>query len=149
MKVFLRTDEPDSALAEELEAAASAMRASERAPKAYPRKMSAASLGDAQNDQEYLDTLLDLVWQRAEVNPTPTMPPHEGGFLRTTLARLRYLFWRVFRYPFDALTSQQNLINGQLAAAIEFMRAADREEIEKLRARVEELEARSGGKDAS
>ena len=142
MKISIAGKDGGEGLAGRLAAGVDALRRHPDAPEFLPMDYSALRLRDAGTEAEYLRRLLDLVRRRAELSTMPVPVPHGRGFLRTALARVRCFLWRLLRYQHDRMAFQQNIINTQITAALEFLRAEQTREIEELRGRVEELTRR-------
>jgi hypothetical protein len=105
------------------------------------RELSARSLLDAATEEEYLDRFVALVRRKHHADTFRIDVPRRRGAAGAALARVRLFLWKLLRYQHDRMAFQQNLINSQLAAALEF----ERDEVRKLRSRVAELERRAGG----
>ena len=103
---------------------------------------SVLSLRSAKKEGEYLDRLTNLMLSRTGVGTFDFHIPRKPGLLGSVVATIRQFLWKVLRYQHDRVAFQQNSINIQLTAAIEFMRAEYEQKIETLEKKVAELEKR-------
>lgn len=140
MKVYVAGEDRSEDLGAELEAAAEALARGGAPRGVLPTHVSAMSLRHATTEQEYLDELIRLLWYRTGIETSPAHVPHNGTRRSRLLAWLRLAAWKFLRYPFDHTAYQQNAVNTQLAAALEFLRRQDSGELAALRERVAELE---------
>lgn len=111
-------------------------------PEFLPRDLASISLSDEANRDAYLDKLITLLWYRSDLDTTPPRISGGGGPLRGVIAWLRRLAWRFLRYQHDHTAFQQNVVNTQITATIEFIVESHRREVEDLQGRLDELEDR-------
>jgi len=103
---------------------------------------SVLSLRSAKNEADYLDKLTTLMLSRTGIGTLDFHIPRRPGFVGNCGAALKRLLWKLLRYQHDRVAFQQNCINIQLTAAIEFMRAEYEHKIEALERKVAELETK-------
>jgi hypothetical protein len=104
-------------------------------------ELSALSLRDAASEREFLDRFIDLTRRKHHADTFRIDVPRRPGMGGAALARVRQFLWKLLRYQHDRMAFQQNLINSQFAAAIEFQK----DEARRVEGRVAELEKRLGG----
>jgi len=102
--------------------------------------INALSLGDVNNEGSFSDRYLQLLRAKSHVNTLDFDIPRRPGLVGSVQGAIRKFLWKLLRYQHDRITFRQNLINSQLASALEF----EREEKKKLAGRVAELEKRLG-----
>jgi|APCry1669188910_1035180.scaffolds.fasta_scaffold62932_2 hypothetical protein len=103
---------------------------------------SVLSLRAAKNEADYLDRLTTLMLSRTGIGTLDFHIPRRPGFIGNCGAALKRFLWKLLRYQHDRVAFQQNCINIQLTAAIEFMRAEYEHKIEALERKVAELETK-------
>lgn len=106
---------------------------------------SVLSLRSSKNEAEYLDRLTTLMLSRTGVGTFEFYVLRRPGLLGNAGAALKRILWKLLRYQHDRVAFQQNSINMQLTAAIEFMQAEYEQRIEALEKKVAELEKKSAG----
>lgn len=114
------------------------------APDFVDEYYSALSLRDAEDTQDYLRRLVDLIRRRSEVSTIPARVPHGQGLVTTIKAGIRWFMWRVLRYQHDRMAFQQNVINTQMTSALEFLMEEQSKELAELRRRLDAIE---GGRE--
>lgn len=105
-----------------------------------PWSTSALSLRDEKCAPDYLDRFLLLLRSKTHVGTLAFDIPRRPGLMGHIQGAARAFLWRVLRYQHDRLAFRQNVINTQLASALEFERA----ESKKLAERIAALEKKSG-----
>jgi len=106
-------------------------------------------LARSANETEYLSRLLELLRTRDGLRTATFDIPAPPGVFGRLLRLLRRFQWRVFRYQHDRMAFQQNALNGQIVAALEFLREEYRRDLARLETKVAALEAQRaalGGK---
>lgn len=117
------------------------------APEFVHPDYSALTLRDAEDTSAYLHRLIDLIRKRSELSTIPARVSHGQGIVTTIKASIRWLMWRVLRYQHDRMAFQQNIVNTQMTSALEFLLEEQSRELSELRARIDALYDRSGGRD--
>lgn len=135
MKITIANKDRTADLGPELRAGADANIAS-GIQKSRPEMLSALTLRDAKNEQEFLARWSELIRRRSHLDTMQTDFGRKPGALGALALRVREVLWKIFRYQHNQLARQQSTINAQLVAALEFQN----DEITKLRARIAELE---------
>ncbi len=105
-----------------------------------PLDQSALFLGTASGRSDFINKLLRLIWFRAGVDTSPFHIPRKPGPFGVVAAWIRALLWKLLRHQHDRITLQQEGINTQITAALEFIREEQQEEVEELRGRIRDLE---------
>lgn len=132
-------------LGQKIDHAAEQLRKNPDAPEYLPLDYSALSLRDAADAADYLNRLIELIRRRSELNTIAFRIPRAHGPIRRVFSRVRAVLWRVLRYQHDHMAFQQNIINTQTASFLEFLFHDQRQEITRLRERIEQLEAQLRG----
>ena len=101
---------------------------------------SVLSLRSARNEAEYLDRLTTLMLSRTGIGTLDFHIPRKPGLVGSAGAAMKRILWKLFRYQHDRVAFQQNSINIQLTAAIEFMQAEYEQRIRALENRISDLE---------
>lgn len=140
MKLAVANKDRAGDLVREL-ADAAAARSQEEAPEFHPLDYSALLLRSAANDDEFVEKFLKLMWHRAGVTTEDFHIPRKPGFIGGIMGRIKSVLWKVFRYQHDRIAFQQNTVNTQLTAAIEFTHANHIARVKTLERRVAALEA--------
>jgi hypothetical protein len=96
----------------------------------------------ARHEAEYLSRLLAKLrtesgLQSAGLNPVP-----RPGLLGRLQVALHRFLWKLLRYQHDHMAFQQSAINAETAAALEYLRAEYRHDLNQLTQRLAALEAR-------
>ena len=115
-----------------------------RKPAEISSEISALCLRQQGSEGEYQDQLIRLIQWRHAVDTLPFIIPTRQGFIGAVQGRLRGLLWQLLRFQSDRLAFRQNQINDLLSNALEFEHLQSRRELEELRRRLAELEARVG-----
>ena len=103
-------------------------------------------LARSASEGEYLSRLLELLRTRDGLHTRRFDIPSPPGLRGRILRLIRRLQWKALRFQHDRMAFQQNAINGQIAAALEFLREEHRRDVAKLEARIAALEAREGSR---
>ena len=143
MKILVAGVDRSADLGSEVVGAAKAMVAAKTAGELPPSMAPGASvltLGCSRNEGEYLDRLTTLMLGRAGIGTYDFYVPRTRGLPGSVAAVLKRLLWKLLRYQHDRVAFQQNAINTQLTAAVEFMQAEYELRIDALAKRVAELE---------
>jgi len=121
---------------------ASGMQAHSRLPPPLetPPELNALALRDAHTEAEYQDTLIRLIRYRDNVDTLPFDIPHRGGWRGRCAVWIKKKLWKLLRYQHDRITCRQNLINSHFSGALEYERDRRRADIERLEAKIAELE---------
>lgn len=138
MKIIIASRDRTADLGPDLKAGADARLA--RQPHPRPDR-DALSLRDAGNEREFLERWTELVRRRSHADTLKVAIARKPGALGALAHAARLLLWKVLRYQHNGVVTLQNRINAQAAAALEFQL----DELRRLRARVDELERRTGG----
>jgi hypothetical protein len=110
------------------------------APEFTDERHSALLLRRAENEGDYLDKLVWLLWAKSGVATRSFYVPRRPGPAGAAAAWIKRLLWRALAYQHDRVAFKQNTVNAQLSAAVEFLLAEQREAVRNLQARVSELE---------
>lgn len=135
MKIIIASKDRTAELGPALKAGADASIAS-GIQRRHPEMLTALTLRDAKNEQDFLERWSELIRRRSHLDTMQTDFGHKPGAAGALALRIREFLWKIFRYQHNQLARQQTLINTQLVAALEFQK----DEIAKLRARIDELE---------
>jgi hypothetical protein len=142
MKLHVAGRDRSEDLGHQVTGEARRLAARDDAPEFLDYPFSAVSLNSSGSGAEYLDRMLNLLTDKTGVSTEPFYIPRKPGPLGTLAAACKRLLWKVFRYQHDRVVFQQNMINLQLTAAIEFMHKEHSKETAALRERIAELEGR-------
>ena len=143
MKIVVTGADRSEDLGQEITNAARAMVASrgrDELPVFLATEDSVLSLRDAKTEAGYLDRLTTVMLSRTGVGTFDFYIPRKPGPLGSAGAAVKRFLWKLLRYQHDRVAFQQNSINIQLTAAIEFMRAEYQQKIVTLEKKVAELE---------
>ncbi len=113
---------------------------SKDAPEFLTAECSALSLLSAEDDRDFLNRFTQLLLENYGVNTLDFYIPRGPGLRGAIVARCRRLLWKLLRYQQDRIVFQQNVINMQHTAAVEFMQEQHDREIAELRSRISSLE---------
>ena len=116
-------------------------------PSGVSPPISASTLRGMKSEAEFQETLLRLLPYRDNVGTGPFDIPRRPGAAGALWARFKTMLWRLLRYQHDRITFRQNLINSLFSNALEFEHRLRGRELDELRRRVAELEARQGTDD--
>lgn len=143
MRLIVADRDRTSDLGQEIAGAARAMvagKAKDDLPIFLAPGDSVLSLRKAKNEAAYLDSLTTLMLSRAGTGTFDFYIPRKPGLLGGIGASVKRFLWKLLRYQHDRVAFQQNSINIQLTAAMEFMRAEYEQRIAALEKKVAELE---------
>ena len=143
MKVIVAGEDKSESLGGEIAGAAKAMvsaKGKDELPRFFGPEASALSLRSSKNEAEYLDKLTTLMLSRTGVGTYDFYIPRKPGLLGSFTAAVRRVLWKLLKYQHDRSAFQQNSINIQLTAAIEFMRAEYEKKVSALEKKVIELQ---------
>lgn len=118
-----------------------ALSAGEGAPPATPTPPG-LGLATSTSEADYLARLLELLRTRDGLHTRSFDVPSRPGLRGRILRLIRRLQWKVLRFQHDRMAFQQNAINGQIAAALEFLREEQRRDVAKFEARIAALEGK-------
>lgn len=108
-------------------------------------EISALVLTRSKSDAEYLDHLIRLIRYRDAVDTLDFDIPRKPGLAGLIMTHLKTFLWKLLRYQHDRIVFRQNLINTQLANALEFEVSQRQKETADLKQRVAELKKLCGG----
>ena len=106
------------------------------------------NLLNLKGDEEFLGFYLRCLREAAFVDINDFPIREKRGALAPLLVALKTVIWKLLKFYTYRLWSQQNTINGLLVTGLESMDEQYRERINRLEARVAELERRAGEKGA-
>ena len=99
------------------------------------------ALRDADDEADYARRLVEQLRLRNTIRLEPFVSPRKPGWTGALGYRVRQWLWQFLRYQHHHTAAQQNEINVQTTAALEFQNAAQERQIAELRRRIERLEA--------
>lgn len=143
MKIVVTGADRSKDLGQEIASAARAMvaaKAKDELPVFLAAADSILSLRAAKSEAGYLDGLTTVMLSRTGVGTFDFFIPRKPGPLGSAGAAVKRFLWKLLRYQHDRVAFQQNSINIQLTAAIEFLRAEYEHKIATLEKKVSELE---------
>ena len=148
MRVHLANRDRTADIGRQVTDAAVEMAARKDAPEYLPLPHSAVLLASSENGSVYLDRLVSLLMAKTGASTSDFYIPRRPGFVGVVQARFKALLWRLLRYQHERIALQQNMINFQLAASIEFIREEQRRKIREIEDRIAALESAGncGGK---
>jgi hypothetical protein len=97
-------------------------------------------LRDAKDEGSYHDRYLQLIRGKSLVGTMNFEVVRRPGPMGKVLAAAQKFLWKLLRYQHGRITFRQNLVNMQVARALEL----EREEVKKLADRVARLEKHPG-----
>ena len=97
-----------------------------------------------QDAAQFLERYLACLRQAAQVDINDFEIVERRARMAPLLKRLKQGIWSLLRFYTYRLWSQQNQVNGMLLAATEIIATRDQERLDRLEARIRELEARPG-----
>lgn len=145
MRLTVANDDRTADIGRDVSAAAKAMVAAKSRddlPIFFSPGDSVLTLKSSKNEAEYMDRLTTLLLSRTGIGTFDFYVPRKPGFLGSVGAVVKRILWRLLRYQHDRVAFQQNFINIQLTAAIEFMQAEYEHKIDVLEKKVAALEKR-------
>ena len=105
-----------------------------------PPSLKATSLGEAPNEQAYLDQAAAMLRRKCHVDTLSYPIPHRRGGLGKLQLAVRKFLWKLLKYQHDRMAFRQNLIHSQIVAQLEYQRDEAKRALAELRARVDRLE---------
>jgi len=102
------------------------------------------NLANLKDDAEFLERYLACLRQAVQVDINDFEIVERRARFAPLLKRLKRGIWSLLRFYTYRLWSQQNQVNGMLLAATEIIATRDQERLDRLEARIRELEARPG-----
>ncbi|MEI6971337.1 MAG: hypothetical protein WCL44_07430 [bacterium] len=139
MRLIVANTDRSADLGQQVSAAAKTMVAS--VPKdELPGVTGVLSLRSVKTEAEYMDKLTTLLVERSGVAAVDFHVPRKQGVMGAVSAAVKTFLWKVLRYQHDRMAFQQNCVNFQLTASVEFLRAEYERKIKALEQRVAELE---------
>ena len=102
---------------------------------------SVLSLRAAQTDGEFLDAMIKAMWNRTGISTLDFHVPGRTSVKGRIMTAVRRFLWKLLRYQHDRIAFQQNTINAQMTAAIEFLRTEQKREILELRQEIRRMTA--------
>lgn len=139
VKIQVAGTDRSEALSAEVAAEARALAMRDDAPEFLKYPFSAVFLNTSKSGAEYLDRMLSLLTDKTGVSNEPFYVPRKPGLVGNLSAAFKRVLWKLFRYQHDRVAFQQNMINLQLTAAIEFMHAERKKEVAALKREIAAL----------
>lgn len=100
------------------------------------------ALPQARHEAEYLSRLLAKLRTESGLHTANLNPLPRPGLPGRLQAALHRFLWKLLRHQHDHMAFQQNAINAETAAALEFLRAEHRRDLDLLSQRLANLESR-------
>ncbi|MGI6098272.1 MAG: hypothetical protein ACOYD3_00795 [Kiritimatiellia bacterium] len=100
------------------------------------------NLANLKDDAQFLERYLTCLRQAVQVDIDDFEIVERRARLAPLLKRLKRGIWCLLRFYTYRLWSQQNQINGMLLAATEIIATRDQERLDRIEARLSEIEAR-------
>ncbi|NLN00314.1 MAG: hypothetical protein GX174_00205 [Lentisphaerae bacterium] len=100
------------------------------------------NLANLKDDAQFLERYLTCLRQAVQVDIDDFDIVERRARLAPLLKRLKRGIWCLLRFYTYRLWSQQNQINGMLLAATEIIATRDQERLDRIEARLSEIEAR-------
>lgn len=103
------------------------------------------NLLNLRDDEEFMGFFLRCLREAAFVDINDFPIREKRGALAPALVAIKTVLWKLLKFYTYRLWSQQNAVNGLLLSGLESVDQQYRKKIERLEARVAELERRTGG----
>jgi hypothetical protein len=109
-----------------------------------PADVSALRMREAADPGALLREMTSLLRHRNHVDIQIFDIPRRPGWKGAVMVRLKQALWKLLRYQHDRVCFRQNLVNSHTTALLEFQREHFTGELNRLKARVADLEAGRG-----
>lgn len=113
------------------------------APGQTPDANPAAVLLQARHEAEYLSALLAKLRTESGLRTTGFNHATRPGPLGRLQGFTRRFLWKLLRHQHDHMAFQQNAVNAETAAALEYLRAEYRRDLDRLALRLDALESQA------
>jgi hypothetical protein len=104
----------------------------------------ALELAEARSEEEYLSLLIGQLRTQGAIRVERFETPRQAGLMGRLMTPVRRLLWKLLRHQHEAMAFQQNAVNAQVAAGLEFIREEYRKRLDRLEARMAALEKPGG-----
>jgi len=133
MNVHVAGQDRSGDLGADITREAEALAARDDAPEFLKYPHSAVFLNSSRDDAQFIDRLTSLLLAKTGTSARSFWIPRRPGLLGGLMAGLKRALWKVLRYQHERMSFQQNVVNLQISATLEFLR-------EEYLRRIEELE---------